>query len=234
MPTGHFLEHCWNRTDADILGCLAEAFQRGEVAVGILRAKEGDSLHPLQGPAARDEFAEDAAQCRFVEWALAGLEDVAENFLFAGRVEDAAARFAFDRADFRGDGRTLVEGVEDLPIEFVDLLAECLQVGGTGCRYWLFLRDDMVRSSPKERELLPSKLGSGSGFGKLFNDDVSPRRASGACEDAPLARRGETVSRHFGSLLSASFCRKLLQTRSFSLLCVLVFKLLNRHARMAL
>src|SRR5207244_1229212 len=112
---------------------LPKALDGRQVAVTVLRAEVCDLEDFLQGPRAAHQFAEDGPDRLAIERPLAllvSLEDVLEDFLFPRRGEDLAAVIVLDAANVARQTRPLIDELEDLQVEFVDLVAQVFQGGG--------------------------------------------------------------------------------------------------------
>ena len=99
-------------------------------AAGGTEARDGDVF--FQGKRGGHDLAVDGADRLGTQWALASLDQAAEQFRLAvGRV-DRQGRAVFDHADFLGEGGALVQEPEKLGVEGVDQFPKGVEVGHEG------------------------------------------------------------------------------------------------------
>src|SRR5262249_6418549 len=115
------------------------AFDRGQMAVTIFRAKICDFDDLLQRPRAAHQFAIHRSDGRLVERSLVRFENVLVNFLFSCWRKDFRSLVVLDLADFAGELRTFVDQLEELKIEFVDLMSQTSHQSLGLCRRQLFV-----------------------------------------------------------------------------------------------
>ena len=80
-----------------------------------------------------------------VERPLVGLQDVLEDFLFAGRRKDFRAVVVLDLADLGGEAGPFVDQLQDLQVELVDLGAQALQLSRRLCGWQRRWSDSVLR-----------------------------------------------------------------------------------------
>ena len=109
---------------------MSQVFQAGEMGKGALRPQVGHALRALQGSRRRHDFTPQRTQVGVGQWPPIERRKPVQYFPLALRPENGSLCVGLDASHFKAQGGSLVEKLQQLPVDEVDFMPDGIQARG--------------------------------------------------------------------------------------------------------